>query len=284
MRCELATCLVLSSALLGQETVPAKAAGGSMGIDFTNQYFFRGIARENQGIIAQPWLELGYGLWDGSESIKNLRLTFGLWNSLHDGPTGADNGNGIWFESDFHAGLAATLSERWSVGATYTAYHSPNGLFGTFEEVAFALGLDDKNLITDAVASGLQPTVVIAIETDGQADGGNHVGIYGQLAIEPSFALGKLGQLDVTLAVPVTLGLSLSDYYQDVTTGGDDDAFGFFDVGVVASSALPFLPSRMGPWSGELGLHWLLLGDNNEERNVGDTSELIVSFGLSTTF
>ena len=85
------------------------------------------------------------------------------------------------------------------------------------------------------------------------------------------------------VAVPVTLGCSLSDYYED-QTGGDDNFFGFFDVGVVASSALPFLPARMGPWVGELGLHWLLLGDNNEERNVGDTSEILLSFGLSTTF
>lgn len=284
---KLAAVLLLASAALaqGQATTPVEpvepVATGAFGIDFTNQFFFRGIAQENQGFIAQPWLELGYALYEGESTVRNVSLTFGLWNSLHDGPTGSTGG--IWYESDFYATLAATVAERWSLGATYTAYHSPNGMFGTVEEIALSIGFDDKELLVDGLTSGLQPSFVLALETDGQADAGNHVGIYAQIGIEPTFALGNLGELDVTLAVPVTLGTSLSDYYEDLN-GGDDDFFGFFDVGLVASSPLPFLPARMGPWTGELGLHWLLLGDNNEDRNVGDTTELILSFGLSTVF
>jgi hypothetical protein len=38
----------------------------------------------------------------------------------------------------------------------------------------------------------------------------------------------------------------------------------------------------MGPWQASTGLHWLLLGDNLEARNNGDTSELIFSVGVST--
>jgi hypothetical protein len=280
----IAVSLLFVSAVVAQAApTPEPVASGSYGIDFTSQYFFRGIAQENQGFIAQPWWELGYSLYEGeaTDSLKSVALTFGLWNSLHDGPTGG--AGGIWYESDFYAGLSATFAERWNAGTTFTVYHSPNGSFGTVEELAFSLGLDDRGLWFDSIASGLQPAVVVALETDGQADAGNHVGIYAQVGIEPSFALGQFGSLDVTLAVPVTLGASLSDYYED-TNGGDDDFFGYFDVGVVASSPLGFLPARAGPWVGELGLHWLLLGDNNEDRNVGDTTELILSFGLSTVF
>lgn len=284
MRTLLTSSLLLCSVAIAQEGGPQKVVTGNLGIDFTNQYFFRGIAQENQGFIAQPYVDLSYGLYGGqAEGLHGVNLTFGLWNSLHDGPTGSEGGTGMWYESDFFTGVSGTIGERWSAGITYTAYHSPNGRFGTVEEIAFSLGFDDKGL-SQSVASGLQPSVIVAFETDGQADAGDHVGIYGQIGIEPSFALGQFGSLDVTLAVPVTLGLSLSDYYQDPTTGGDDDAFGFLDVGAVLSSALPFLPAGAGVWNGELGLHWLLLGNNNEERNVGDRSELIVSFGLSTTF
>lgn len=283
MRSSLAFVLLLPSLAFAQtQGAPSERfVHGAFGIDFTTQYFFRGIAQENQGFIAQPWFELGYGLHEGTDTLRSLDLTFGLWNSLHDGPTGG--AGGIWYESDFYVGLAAALGERWTAGVTYTAYHSPNGSFGTVEEIALSLGLDDKGMFVESIESGLQPSLVLAIETDGQADAGNHVGIYAQFGIEPTFGIGQLGSLDVTLAVPVTLGCSLSDYYED-QTGGDDNFFGFFDVGVVASSALPFLPARMGPWVGELGLHWLLLGDNLEARNGGDTSELILSVGVSTSW
>lgn len=285
MRSFVVCVLSLSGTVLAQDpTQPAAPAqaNGSWGIDLTNQYFFRGIAQENQGVIAQPWYQLGYSLFDGGETLRSLDLTIGLWNSLHDGPTGG--AGGPWYESDFYVGLSAAVGERLTFGATYTAYSSPNGSFGTVEEIAFSLGIDDRGLITDAVESGLRPSFVLAVETDGQADLGSHVGIYGQFAIEPLFALGQFGSFDVTLAVPVTLGTSLSDYYEDPSSGDGDEFFGFLDVGASLSSPLPFMPSRLGPWTGELGLHWLLLGDNNEERNVGDASEFIVSIGLATTF
>jgi hypothetical protein len=263
---------------------PERVVAGSLRLDVVSQAFFRGIMKKNQGLIVQPAIDLGYTVYEGEgdETLRVMNLNFGLFNSLEDEHPGAD---GPWSEGTFHTGLSAGLGERWQAGMTYSAYYSPNSAAaGTVEELAFAVGWDDRGMLLDSIDSGLQPSVVIAIETDGQQDGGNHVGIYAQFAIEPSFPLGQLGSLDVTLATPVTLGTSLSDYYEDVT-GGDDEFFGFLDFGVVATSPLPFLPSRAGAWTGHVGLHWLLLGDNNEERNEsGDTSELIVSFGMATTF
>ncbi len=283
MRTSIAACLCLSSFLCAQEATPAKPTG-SFGIDFTNQYFFRGIFQENQGFIAQPHVELGWGLYEGTENLKSLSLALGSWNSLHEGPSGSAGGTSMWYESDFYTTLAGTFGERWRGGATYTSYYSPNGRFGTVQEIAFSAGFDDKGLVGDSIASGLQPSAVLAFELDGQADAGTQRGIYGQVGINPSFGVGQLGSLDVTLSVPVTLGFSLGHYYEDPTNGGSDDAFGFLDIGVVASSALPFLPARAGAWTGSLGLHWLQLGNNNEERNVNESSELIVSFGVSTSF
>jgi hypothetical protein len=277
----LLTSVLLSSLAFAQEQAPEKVVSGAFGIDFASGYFFRGIQQENQGIIAQPWIELGYSLYEGGESLRSLGLTFGLWNSLHDGPTGTGGNTGMWYESDFYVTLSGLVGERLSLGTTFTAYHSPNNRFGTVEELAFSAKYDDRGQLLESFESGLQPSLVIAVELDGQADAGTHVGIYAQLGVEPTFSLGQMGSLDLTLALPVTLGISLRDYYE---LAGDDDLFGFFDVGAVVSSPLTFLPSRMGPWNAELGLHWLLLGDNTETINDGDTTELIASFGLSTKF
>jgi len=265
-----------------------KVVSGEMGLSFTTHYYFRGILQENQGIIAQPWLTLGYGLYEGKDTFKNLGLTFGLWNSLHDGPTGTGGGGSMWYESDFFIELTADIGERLSVGTTYTSYYGANGLKPNVQEIAFSASYnDDKGKFISGLASGLQPSVVLAFELDGQQDGGapGNLGIYLQLGVEPSWPLCKLGKTDVTLSVPATMGLSLSDYYEDAGSG-DDELFGFLDVGAVASCAIPCMPSRLGPWQAQLGLHWLLLGDSNEDRagTGGDASEMILSFGVSTKF
>lgn len=84
-----------------EQGAPEKFVSGSMGVDFTTAYFFRGIVQENQGVISQPWVELGYNLHSADEGLKSVDLVFGVWNSLHDGPTGG--AGGIWYESDFYA-------------------------------------------------------------------------------------------------------------------------------------------------------------------------------------
>lgn len=278
--------ILLSSLAIGQDgrhdqnTAPP-VVHGAFGIDFTNQYFFRGILQENQGIIAQPWVTLGWNLHSADDGVKSVDLNVGQWNSLHDGPTGSGGGQTMWYESDFFASLSASVGDRWTVGSTYTAYHSPNGRFGTVEEIAFSAAFDDKGLLGETF-SGLQPSVLVAFETRGQADAGSKVGVYGQIALAPSFEAGKLGDMDVTLSVPVTIGLSLSDYYEFGT--GSDDALGFVQVGVKASMPLNFMPKRCGPWEGSIGLHYIALGDNNELVNNGDNGELMFTLGLSTSF
>lgn len=259
---------------------PEKVVNGSFGVDFTTAYYFRGILQENQGVISQPWVELGYNLFtaDGDDTLKNVDLAFGLWNSLHDGPTGG--AGGIWYESDFYATLTAGFSEHLTLGTTYTAYTSPNDSFGTVQELAFSVGLDDSDLWGGSFS--LKPSFLFAFELTGQADAGSGRGKYAQFGIEPSFEAGQLGGQPITISVPVTVGLSLKDYYEFGT--GNDETLGYVDVGVVISSPLHFLPSRMGPWGASFGVHALMLGDTNEALNNDEGTEVIASFGLSTTF
>lgn len=289
--CLTSSAVLSAPALLAQDPVPEKVVSSRLGLDFTTQYFFRGMQQENQGIIAQPYVELGYGLYEGDGEFRSLDLKFGLWNSLHDGPTGGTGG--IWYESNFYVALEARIGERMTGGLAYSVYHTPNGT-PTFsrgaapvEELIFTFDYDDRGQIFDSDFSGLQPSAVLAIEVDGQRDvpSGGHVGTYLGLGIEPAWIIGTLGSGDLTLSLPVVFGFSLGDYYErPQADGGNDDFFGYADFGAELSAPLTFLPSRMGPWTGHVGLHWLLLGDNNETRNDGDTTELVFSFGAQTYF
>jgi hypothetical protein len=55
-------------------------------------------------------------------------------------------------------------------------------------------------------------------------------------------------------------------------------------AGGVLSAPLTFLPPRLGPWQGHVGLHLLVLGHNNDRRNNGDAAEIFFEFGMSTEF
>lgn len=261
------------------QATPNKGATGEFGVSFTTQYFLRGIQQEDQGFIAQPWFELRYDVYEGTGDLKDVNLTFGQWNSLHDGPTGSGGTESMWYESDFYIGFTGEVGDRLACGITYTSYYHPNGARSNVEELALSAGYDDKGVI-ETFAGGLQPGVVLAFELDGQMDEGarGNTGIYLQLGIKPSFQFGQF-----TLDVPVTMGVSLLDYYEDPGTS-DDEFLGFLDIGAVISTAIPDLPARMGPWHAEAAVHWMLLGDSNEDRNGGDAGELIFSCGVRTTF
>lgn len=289
MRRTLVAGLVLSSVAVAQD--PPPAIHGNLGLDLTSQYFFRGILQENQGIIVQPSVELGFGLYEaeGEGTLHSLDVRFGLWNSLHDGPTGGTGG--IWYESNFYLGVDAHLGERLLTGFTYKAYDTPNGTASfakngaPVQELIFSFDYDDHGMWFESIESGLRPSLVVAFEVAGQRDvaANGHAGIYAGLGIAPQFVIGQVGEGNLTLTVPVTLGLSLRDYYERAA-GGNNDFFGFLDIGAELSAPLKFLPARVGPWEGEVGMHLLFLGDNNEARNSGDAAELILSAGFSTYF
>ena len=62
----------------------------STGADFSHAYFFRGIVQERSGIVAQPYMDMTFSLFEGTEGLNSVAFTIGQWNSLHTGPTGND--------------------------------------------------------------------------------------------------------------------------------------------------------------------------------------------------
>jgi len=256
----------------------------SMGMDWTTHYFFRGILQEDQGIILQPYGDVTFKLMEGEGAFTNLGLTVGLWNSLHEGPTGTGGPNQdprIWYEADFYTKLSATLFEDLTAAVIYTAYMSPNGRFSTVEEIAFSLSYNDSKLLG---AFALNPSVLIAFETDGQADGGKDEGIYLQIGLAPSYTFNEKGTYPLTLSLPITLGLSLSDYYERIGVGGEDDTFGYLSIGLAAGVPLKFIPPSYGTWTAKATVTFITLGDNLKAANNGDRQEFIGTLGIAMTY
>ena len=265
----------------------------SGGVDFVTAYYFRGIAQETHGFIAQPYVDIGLNILEADEGwLNSLDLGVGTWNSLHSEQTGASGtGPESWYESDFIASISATILENWSVGFAYVAYTSPNDAFNTVEEVDVMLGYNDAAIWEDLGIDidgfeGLQPSMVLAFEVQDQADAGNgnvvgtNEGVYLELGISPGFTVLPNDQYPVTLTVPVTVGLSLDDYYES-PVDLSDETFGYLDVGLDFSVPLAFIPGDYGGWALSAGVHFLSLGDSLEEFNGGEDFEVIGKFSLT---
>jgi hypothetical protein len=68
----------------------------------------------------------------------------------------------------------------------------------------------------------------------------------------------------------MTLGLNLGDYYETAGGGSDDDEdFGFFDIGLVATMPLD-TGASWGSWSVSAGIHYITLGDSTQEISRDD--------------
>lgn len=254
------------------------------GTNVSTHYFFRGILQEDQGFITQPWAELGFNLYEGTDGIDSVDLSVGIWNSFHDEETGEATSDGAdsWYEADLYAGVGVSFLEDFSAGLTYTAYTSPNDAFTTIEEISLSFGYDDSGLWEDAGVEdfALNPSLTAAFEIDETAYGPDE-GIYLDFGIAPSFTIVESGDYPITLTVPVTVGLGLSDYYETTT---DDDHFGYVDLGLDFSMPLAFMPAEFGAWEAGVGAHFLFLGDNLETTNNGDDFEVIGTFSLSMSY
>lgn len=257
----------------------------SLGMDYTTDYYFRGIRQEDEDWIFQPYAEIGFKLLETQGPLNSLSLGVGLWNSLHGGPTGESGvrtaDRGLWYEADFYTKLVATLFEDVSAGIIYTAYMSPNGRFKTVQELALSLGWNDSKLLGPFA---LNPSALLAFETAGQADAGRHRGVFLQIGVAPGVTLLEKSQTPISFSIPLAVGLSLSDYYERIGVGGDDDTFGFFSGGVAASVPLKFIPAAFGSWQAKGSATVLYLGDNLKAFNRSDSTEVIGTLGLALTY
>ena len=256
----------------------------SAGVDITTDYYFRGIIQETEDSIIQPYGEIGVTLYEGPSGagLGSISASMGIWNSFHGGDTGAD-GSGttdpkFWYESDLYAGIAVGFASRFELGVTYTLYTSPNGSFNDVGEWSIGLSFDDSDFLGPFA---LSPSVTLAFEVDGTAFGPDE-GTYLQLGIEPGFDLVQNAPISIGVALPMTMGFSIEDYYEDAD--GDNSGFGYFDAGVAINLGFGQIPKDFGEWGVTIAGHFLFLGDNLEEANNGDSFEAIGTIGLSMSY
>jgi hypothetical protein len=247
------------------------------GLDVATAYFFRGYNQEDQGIIAQPYFNIYFKL---SESESNpITGYIGTWNSFHSEKTAADDDSfGSWYESDLYAGVDFGLGGGFTLGAIYTLYAYPNGAFDSIEEVGFKLSYDDTDKW--GLPFAMKPYVGVYFET---TDKNGTEDTYLEVGIAPTvYTFNEDSDAPIAIAIPITLGFGLDDYYFD--DDGDDEALGYGSIGVAASMPLG-IPSSYGAWTLNASVTWLqLFADGLETVNHGDSTEIIGKIGVSFAY
>jgi hypothetical protein len=260
----LATVLAASPAW-AQDPPPVVVTGG---LDVVNQYNFRGIRQNSEGVSIWPYVDFGFTPFRGDGGLKTVTVNVGSWNAFHSQINEEDFGTGNkWYESDFYGTLGFGFSKA-SLGFTYTSYTSPADLFSHVKELAVKLGVDDSAALG---RGALKPYALVAFELtdDAQADGGAAKGTYLELGVAPGYAGAK-----ASLAVPIKIGLSASDYYE---FGGEDETFGYFSIAGIVTVPLGAHFNIHG------GGEFQAFGDSvkvyNDQDSVG-----IASIGLGFAF
>lgn len=252
----------------------------TLGVDYTNSYFFRGIVQDADGVIFQPYA----GVEVDAYTSDTFRLSISAisWNSIQDAPTGTGpRGDSIrsWYESDLTLGTTARFGD-WAVGVQYVWYTSPSNAFRTTDEIDVVVAYDDSKALGKW---SLKPAVTLAWEVgDGRADRfGSDRGTFAQVGIAPGFPVRLSDSLEMQITFPASVGISLGGYYED--PNGSDDTLGFLSLGVKATLPLT-VPAAYGAWVASIGAAALFLGDHTADYNGGDDNEVVVTFGIAGSF
>jgi hypothetical protein len=187
--------VLTASPASAQDAPPAVVVTG--GLDFVNQYNFRGIRQNSEGVSIWPYVDFGFTPFRGDGGLKTVGVNVGSWNASHSQINSADFGTGNkWYESDVYATVGFGFTQS-AVAFTYTSYTSPADLFTHVKELAVKLSYDDSAMLG---AAALKPYGLVAFELATepgryQADGGLEGGRYLELGIDNKFGFFSIGGL-----------------------------------------------------------------------------------------
>jgi hypothetical protein len=248
-----------------------------IGATVVSAYWWRGYVYENNGLITQPYIELGFPVSDGGADGPSIEAYVGMWNSLHSEKTDAtDTSVDAWYETDLYAGLVFEF-ESFDLEFIYTFYIYPNNEdFDDVQEAGIILGWYPDEECWLGWLLG-EPTVGIFGETRRSNVGdGPSEAAYLQIDFGPSV---DLIPEKITATFPVQLGLSIDDYYEG--ENGEDETFGFVSVGV--DLEIPLGTTNGIEATLNIGAVGIILGDNAQEYNETSDTEgyLYANIGFS---
>jgi len=228
-------------------------------VTFVTEYLTRGLLEENQGVIAQPYLDLYFKLYEGTGFINKVVFNFSLWSSIHSHvePFSVTSSTRNWFEFDWTPGFAITFAKNFTATISYFEFDSPDDAFNTARSINLNLAYDDTDLLGKFA---LHPHVAVLAELNAPGSAGiNGHGWYFEGGIAPGYTLGP-----VTFTLPVTVGLGDHRFY-------DGDTFGYVSVGAQLSVPLSFIPECYGKWTLSGGYTYYYLGDKLSAFNGAAT-------------
>jgi hypothetical protein len=267
--------MVLALVAFGSSTASAQVdLAVTGGLDVTNQYNFRGIRQNTSGASIWPYIDLGIPAWSGDGALKAVTINLGTWNAFHTQLTDSK-----WYESDLYATLGLGFGPT-VLSFNYTSYTSPGDYFAHVKEFGIKAAFDDSGALGGAA---LKPYALVAFELsdEGQADAGVAKGTYVELGVAPGYAGSR-----ASIAFPIKLGLSASDYYEFGKLppfSGEDSKFGYFSVAGIVTVPLG------SNWNVHGGGEYQIFGDNVRTYNgFGDDGNSrgagIVSIGIGFSY
>ena len=248
---------------------------GDLGVNFVTKYFSRGINNGDQGVIAQPYADLYFKIYDGGDSfINSVTINAGIWSSLHSHPVSTTNTNvRNWQEFDYTPGIAVTFAKNFTLTTSYFEFDYPSGASDPQRSINTNLAYNDTDLLG---MWALHPHIAVLAELPGAAAGLTPNGWYFEPGIAPSFTLVKDGTFPVTLTLPITAGFGYRFY--------GEDTFGFFSAGGNIAVGLGFMPKCLGTWTATVGATYYYLHEQLAIANNNHHDDWVGSAGIGVTF
>lgn len=261
----------------------APAATVELGLSTTSRYLYRGFLVEDQGAVVQSWLDLRVPVYVGTGLVRQVDLGANVWTSFGTGPTGTGGDTQApraFSEVDWTLSATAQLAGGWSAGASLVWFRYPNDSASPIEEATLTVGYDDgPRWPGTGRFRGFSPTATVGTELEGQSDGGLHRGTYLSIGVSPRLSLAADPE-GSSVALAVTAGFSLSDYYEDAA--GHDETFGYVELG--PELTLPLGGLAGGSCAVTVGVHVLLAGDHVRAYNDTDEPEVVAFLTFVTSF
>jgi hypothetical protein len=246
-----------------------------LSLTWTSAYVFRGYMQEDVGLIVQPGLTVGYDLMDETAAAPSLGVYFTNWSSVQSVGTSAQRSPQDWYETDLIVG-AALGYRGWTLDTAVAWYLSPSDAFDTTCELDVLVSYDLPDETWYGTVLG-DPYALLAIELDNQNRGSNRNGnTYLEIGAGPSFTVSD----DLSLSVPIAVGLGLHDYYFD--DEGDSELFGF--ASVTPTISWNVAEGDFGAITLDAGVGVQFLGEGATASNGGDDTIVVGFVGLGWSF